>query len=411
MKNFLVFTWLFLGFCSCSETMDEIPNKVYIVNNARQIETVYNMGETYIYPVAVYKSGETDEVGIVKISEDKVYLEEYNNTYQTMYKMLPGEYYSMPERELEIPANQTRAISNITVDIAKIADELGYSSDYVIPLKIESLNSNIQETEGKSNLLLVLDILRPTFRFLNDEVTDVWFSQHYDNMSFIYDVVIGSDFICKEDIHFELTIDPEAVDSYNKEGKDVIEMMPEDAYSIQTTSITLKSGEKEAKTSVSVNGEYLKNWHSYAIPVTIKSVSQYYFEESKKTIFVIYRPDNLQGWYTVEGLEKNSKDWSVSSYPIRRFIKKTGPYTYETGYGARCYCDAETTANAPNDRQYIVRNPVTNQLVIREGTYIDMNASNHYDPAKEELYICYEFEGWPGTWTHELMHSRSNASK
>ena len=195
-----------------------------------------------------------------------------------------------------------------------------------------------------------------------------------------------------------------AVDSYNKEGKDVIELMPEDAYSIQTTSITLKSGEKEAKTSVSVNGEYLKNWHSYAIPVTIKSVSQYYFEESKKTIFVIYRPDNLQGWYTVEGLEKNSKDWSVSSYPIRRFIKKTGPYTYETGYGARCYCDAETTANAPNDRQYIVRNPVTNQLLIREGTYIDMNASNHYDP-------CYEFEGWPGTWTHELMHSRSNASK
>ena len=143
----------------------------------------------------------------------------------------------------------------------------------------------------------------------------------------------------------------------------------------------------------------------------MKSVSQYYFEESKKTIFVIYRPDNLQGWYTVEGLEKNSKDWSVSSYPIRRFIKKTGPYTYETGYGARCYCDAETTANASNDRQYIVRNPVNNQLIIREGVYVDMNASNYYDPEKEELYICYEFEGWPGTWTHELMHSRSNTSK
>ena len=167
MKNFLVFTWLFLGFCSCSETMDEIPNKVYIVNNACQIETVYNMGEIYIYPVAVYKSGETDEVGIVKISEDKAYLEEYNNTYQTMYKVLPGEYYSMPERDLEIQADQTRAISNITVDIAKIADELGYSSDYAIPLKIESLNSNIQETEEKSNLLLVLDILRPTFKFSN----------------------------------------------------------------------------------------------------------------------------------------------------------------------------------------------------------------------------------------------------
>ena len=92
-------------------------------------------------------------------------------------------------------------------------------------------------------------------------------------------------------------------------------MMPKDAYSIETTSIILKSGEKEVKTSVSVDGKSLKNWHSYAIPVTIKSVSQYYFEESKKTIFVIYRPDNLQGWYTVEGLEKNSKDWSVSSYP------------------------------------------------------------------------------------------------
>ena len=274
MKSFVVFAWLSLGLCSCSEMMDEIPNKVYIVNNACQIETVYNMGETYIYPVAVYKSGETDEVGIVKISEDKAYLEEYNNIYQTVYKLLPEAYYSMPERELEIPADQTRAISNITVDIAKIANDLGYRSDYVIPLKIESLNGNIQETKGKSNLLLVLDILRPTFKFSNEEVTDVWFSQHYDNMNFVYDVVIGSDFICKEDIHFELEIDPDAVDSYNKEGKDFIEMMPKDAYSIETTSIILKSGEKEVKTSVSVDGKSLKNWHSYAIPITIKSVSQ-----------------------------------------------------------------------------------------------------------------------------------------
>ena len=105
---------------------------------------------------------------------------------------------------------------HITVDIAKIPDELGYSSDYAIPLKIESLNSNIQETEEKSNLLLVLDILRPTFKFSNEEITDVWFSQHYDNMNFTYDIVIGSDFICKEDIHFELAIDSKAVDSYNK---------------------------------------------------------------------------------------------------------------------------------------------------------------------------------------------------
>ena len=35
MKSFVVFAWLSLGLCSCSEMMDEIPNKVYIVNNLR----------------------------------------------------------------------------------------------------------------------------------------------------------------------------------------------------------------------------------------------------------------------------------------------------------------------------------------------------------------------------------------
>lgn len=409
MRNLLAFTLIFIGLCSCSENTDVIPNKIYIVNDACQIETVYNMGKTYVYPVAVYKSGETKEKGIVKLSEDEAYLEEYNRTYQTNYKMLPQGYYSIPDRNMEIPADQTRAISNITVDIAKMADELGYGSDYVIPLKVESLNANMEETEGKTNVLLVLNVLRPTFRFANEEVSDIWFSQHYDDMNFTYDVEIDCDFTNEEDIHFELSIDPDAINAYNSRGKDIVEMMPQDAFSILDTNITLKAGEKETKTSISVNGAVLKNWHSYAIPIKLKSVSKYYFDESKKTIFVIYRPDNLQGWYTVDARDRNSKDWSVSSYPIRRFIKKTGPYTYETGYGARCYCDAETTANPPNARQYIVRDPATNQLVIREGVYEDMNASNYYDPEKEELTICYEFKGWPGTWTHEFMHSRSNS--
>lgn len=409
MKDFLAYTLIFIGCCSCTENRDVIPNKVYIVNNACQVETVYNMGETYIYPVAVYKSGETNEVGVVKLLEDEAYLEEYNSTYQTAYKMLPKAYYSIPDRNLEIPADQTRAISNIAVNIAKIAAELGYGSDYVISLKVESLNANIEETEGKTNVLLVLNVLRPTFRFTNEEVSDIWFSQHYDDMDFTYDVAIGCDFTSDEDVHFELSIDQEAINVYNSRNKNVVEMMPEEAFSIHETNITLKSGEKEVKTTITVNGAILKNWHSYAIPIKLKSVSKYYFDETKKTILVIYRPDNLQGWYTVDAMNKNSKDWSVSSYPIRRFIKKTGPYTYETGYGARCYCDAETTANAPNDRQYIVRDPITNQLVIREGVYVDMNASNYYDTEKEELTICYEFKGWPGTWTHEFMHSRSNS--
>lgn len=409
MRNLLAFTLIFIGLCSCSENTDVIPNKIYIVNDACQIETVYNMGKTYVYPVAVYKSGETKEKGIVKLSEDEAYLEEYNRTYQTNYKMLPQGYYSIPDRNMEIPADQTRVISNITVDIAKMADELGYGSDYVIPLKVESLNANMEETEGKTNVLLVLNVLRPTFRFANEEVSDIWFSQHYDDMNFTYDVEIDCDFTNEEDIHFELSIDPDAINAYNSRGKDIVEMMPQDAFSILDTNITLKSGEKEVKTSITVNGAVLKNWHSYAIPIKLKSVSKYYFDESKKTILVIYRPDNLQGWYTVDARDKNSKDWSVSSYPIRRFIKKTGPYTYETGYGARCYCDAETTANPPNARQYIVRDPATNQLVIREGVYEDMNASNYYDPEKGELTICYEFKAWPGTWTHEFMHSRSNS--
>ncbi|WP_106830267.1 DUF1735 domain-containing protein [Parabacteroides pacaensis] len=409
MRNLLAFILSVLGICSCAEKMDVIPNKVYIVNPAFQAQTVYDMGEKYIYPMAVYKSGATDETGVVEISEDAAYLQEYNEMYQTEYKKLPGEYYSLQETELEIPAGQTRAISNISVDISKIASELGYGADYVIPLKIRSLNPAIRETEGMASVLLSLHVLRPTFKFVNEKVSDIWFSQYTDDTNFSYDVAIDCDFLPKEEVVFELAIDPEAINQYNEQENDRVEMMPQEAFSIENLNITLKAGEKESKTSIAVNGKLLKNWHSYAIPITVKSVSKYNFDEANKTIWVIYRPDNLQGWYTVEGLEKNSKDWSVGSYPIRRFIKKTGPYTYETGYGARTYCDGESAAGPVNNRQYIVRNPLTNQLVIREGVYVDMNASNYYDPEKEELYICYEFEGWPGTWTHEFMHSRSNS--
>ena len=300
-------------------------------------------------------------------------------------------------------------ICEVQVDIDKIAQELGYTSDYVIPFKILSTNPTMAAVDEKSNVIIALNVLKPTLKFLTDEVSDTWYSHHYDNTDFTFDVTIGCDFVNESDIEIELAVDPAFIDKYNDSKGDVTEIMPEDAYTFPNKKLTLKAGENEVKTTLTIDGKNLKNWHSYAIPITVKSVSKYQFEETVQTVYAIYRPDNMQGWYTVEGLEKNTKDWSVSAYPIRRFIKKTGPYTYETGYGGRCYTDAETTAQPVNDRQYIVRDPLTNRLTIREGVYEDVNETNHYDPEKEELYICYEFKAWANWWTHEFMHSRSNS--
>lgn len=420
MKHLILFSLCLLSIAACEQKEEIIPGKLYIVNEGIKKQVIVDAETPCVYELAVYKSGKSNENGIVKLEIDEQYLSGYNTDYESDLKVLPETYYSCSSKSLTIGSDETSGMFTINIDSKKIIAELGYGLHYAIPFKIVSANNNISIVPTKANVLLPIDILEPYLNIKGDQVTDIWFS-HYDAVTnFTYQLGVMANFPNKWDIDIEFELDLPLIDAYNESNNDLIELMPAEGYLFPNKVVSLKANENEAFTEIKIDGTKLKNWHSYAIPLKVKSSSKFQFTEDKSSVIVIYRPDNMQGWYTTTRGENNTDDWSVNKpadntegfyrYPFKRYILKTGPFTYETGYGSRTYCNQTTPTGGRADRQFIFRNPKDNSLVIQEGDYAARteNAGNYYDPEKEELTIKYEFAAWANWWTHEFMTDRTN---
>lgn len=418
MKHSILFSLCLLCLAACEQKEEMIPNKLYIVNEGVKKQVIVDPEAPCIYELTVYKSGKSHESGTVKLEVDEDYLSGYNAANESDLKVLPEHYYTCSSGSLIIGPDETSGMFTVNIDSKKIITDLGYGLNYAIPFKIVSGNDNIAIVPAKANVLLPIDILEPYLNIMGDAITDVWFS-HYDaTTNFTYQLGVMANFPNKWDIDVEFDLDPSLIDTYNEGGKDPLEIMPQEAFSFSNKVVSLKANENEAFTTIQVDGKKLKNWHSYAIPLKVKSSSKFQFAEDKSSVMVIYRPDNLQGWYTTTRGDKNTDDWSVNKpdgegfyrYPFKRYILKTGPYTYETGYGSRTYCNQMTPTGSRADRQFIYRDPKDNSLVIQEGDYAARtdNAGNYYDTEKEELTIKYEFSAWANWWTHEFMTDRTS---
>jgi hypothetical protein len=127
---------------------------------------------------------------------------------------------------------------------------------------------------------------------------------------------------------------------------------------------------------------------------------------------VIIYVDDLEGWYTVDRLPKNGE--SASRYPSdpqqrRRYIKRTGTTTWETGYLFHAYATSESrtgTESAANI-QHISLDPSTKKITVQQGVYATTTQLNQFNLETNELYIEYLYRDWSGWWNHERMHSRS----
>jgi hypothetical protein len=128
------------------------------------------------------------------------------------------------------------------------------------------------------------------------------------------------------------------------------------------------------------------------------------------SVILVFHVDDLTGWYTVDRLPKCGE--SEGAYPQnpenrRRYIKRTGDYTWETGYLFRSYANNEDHTGSSADTQYITLNPDTKEIFIQQNGYAVSENLNRFDADTNELYIEYLYRDWAGWWTHEKMYNRS----
>lgn len=220
-------------------------------------------------------------------------------------------------------------------------------------------------------------------------------------------VSVGSaEFNPGEQVTISFDTDEAYLAEYNKTHHTNILLMSPQSYQLE--DFHYDSSEAYQKMTIKVNTTGLQDRKTYGIPVRISGVSSNFIEEKEKVALLIYQVDDLQGWYTVERLEKCGE--GEGSYPkgIRRYIKRTGDFSWETGYLFAYYTKStDATGAAPTNLQYITLDPKTKEIHIQQGNYETSKDLNLFDPVTNELHIEYLYSAWSGWWTHERMFNRS----
>lgn len=310
-----------------------------------------------------------------------------DNALELSYKVVYGDgtekTYTTQSEGKKLIANK-----NITVN-TKIVQNQDATAEIVYgEWKVETIGDNIY--------------MKKRLRFLNGDV-DKCVSNADGAEPVNYEIKVGLvGFVNENGETVELETDGTKVESYNSANPDAepLVLMPDNAYSFPDKVLTLAAGANSVTGLITVDPAKLENWKSYVIPLKVKSSSIDF--DNRNSIMLICRIDNLQGWYMVEEMEGNQRDWSINhkdfgllNYPFARYIKKTGAYTYETGYFARSYTFEETTTITPNGRNIITRNPKTNAVDVHEGGYYSYSLSS-YDSKAGELTIHYNYVGSAG---------------
>lgn len=221
---------------------------------------------------------------------------------------------------------------------------------------------------------------------------------------------IGSiEFNRNEPINIVFEADPTLLAAYNQENGTDVQLLPRNSYTLPDNYKFLSLASYQ-EMQIEINTSHLKDRTRYGLPLRIKSAEPATISDIKSSTLILFNVEDLAGWYTVDRLPKCGE--GAGNYPAnpedrRRYIKRTGDTTWETGYLFRSYVNNEEHTGSGNAVQYIRIDPVTKKIYIQQGNYAVSNSLNTFDLTNNELHIEYEYSDWAGWWTHEKMHRRS----
>jgi hypothetical protein len=252
------------------------------------------------------------------------------------------------------------------------------------------------------------------FRFEKDPDTQwvPYYLRERESDIFTATLKVGSaEFDENREITVNLAIDESLLTEYNRKNGTSIQLLPDETFTFHE-KLTYKGTTNYQDYNIELNIPAIGDRKVYALPLKITSVSSAEISEIMSSTVVIIYVDDLEGWYTVDRLENNGE--GSDKYPDevqdrRRYIKRTGTTTWETGYLFNAYAEDETGTgySGDTDVQYITLDPATGQILIRQGDYATSDDRNAFDTSANELHIEYLYEAYPGWWNHERMYNRS----
>ena len=250
------------------------------------------------------------------------------------------------------------------------------------------------------------------FRFESDAPCQ-WLPYYLrESDKFITTLRVGSaEFNEDQVVNVGMAVDESLLDKYNQLNGTAYQLLPSNCYILPENFIHNGTSDyQDYKIELYIPA--IGDRKVYALPLKIESTSSEEINEEMSSTVVIVYVDDLEGWYTVDRLSKNGE--GAGKYPAdpqsrRRYIKRTGDTTWETGYVFAAYSISETKTGSERvaDIQFMSIDPATKNIFIQQGNYAVSTSLNLFDLNSNELNIEYLYRDWAGWWNHEKMHSRS----
>lgn len=375
-----------------------VTENIKIKNRTAQIELVYQGRKKHIMILQAHKTFDyiaeinnvvtTPQPGAVELSWEDPVEDNFQYVIITVYDK---------DQNIVHKERVDRGVQQ-----ALIQELLSANGDY--DFAIQSFDH--ENEPGKIVDVKCSALKRVAFKFTN--IPDKQYVGYYFKDGDIHStrLSLGSnEFNENEEIIVKIEQAPELLAQYNSEHSTDLQPLPENAYT--TEDILFTGTEDFQEISVKINTSALQDRTIYGLPIRIADASGKEIDSEQSTAMLVYHVDDLEGWYTVERLPKCGE--GPDNYPEggRRFIKRTGDTTWETGYLFRGYSSSEDSPGSIGSIQFITIDPSTKELHIQQGSYDTAEDNNVFDPKKQELHIEYLYAAWSGWWTHERMFNRS----
>jgi len=275
---------------------------------------------------------------------------------------------------------------------------------------------NVQSVDKNNDLGETVSIAKQVdklvaFGFSDSEIKH-WLPFHFKSGNTIRNTLLrirSNEYNIDEEVVINLQIDDAAVTSYNQKNGTNHQILTNNLVNLPNSFVfNGKANFQDVQMGLDFNT--LQDNKSYAVGIKVHSVSSGGIDIEKSSIVLIYYVDDLSGWYTVDRLANSGEN--ASAYPTneadrRRYIKRTGTLTWETGYLFNSYSKGEDVVGSKNSIQFIKIDPNTKVIHIQQGDYAVTTNNNTFDVESNELTIKYLYRDWAGWWSHERMYKRS----
>lgn len=299
MKKRIIFAsfvgLLVLG-ASCEDKRDEglsdYAASMYFRNSDTQEQDCYITGDPTNYTVSVVKAGSDlsalADASVSLMSEAQ--LEVYNDDNVTNYSLLPTNCYTLTgDLNLNFVSDDLYRTFDVVFDPEKIYDLP--SANYVVPFV---LNSSKTVNEKKNVLLVKPNAIVPAIYFEKSGFSTASLSKDGpDQITLELPVIIPM--ANKWDFDCTIKVDKELLDAYNAEHHTSYQMLPADAYTINST-FKFDMGTTVTNNDITVDKTKL-SMGEYVLPLELAECTQPYFQiEKEKNVClfsVIYTPAEI----------------------------------------------------------------------------------------------------------------------